>query len=229
MSCFSDSRVFGIGLLAQQRHRHADARQRRAQLVAAVGEQQAMRGDQLLDAPGRAVEALGQRRHLVAALDLHARAEIAAAQLVDAGLQPLEAAAEPAHHGIGADGDGRREQCEKARDPQRRARPFAHLAGDQPAPVGQLQGEGRAVAGSVASLRARDSGSKRGGGRPAMAITLPSRAIQGQIELELAVQRIDRPLVIDIRRVGVGQQRAGQLGGDVEILRRLILGELPRQ
>jgi len=84
-------------------NRHADARERRAQLVAAIGEQQAMRGDQLLDAPGRAVEAFGQCRHLVAPLDLNACAEIAAAQPVDTGLQALDAAAQPPHHGPGAE------------------------------------------------------------------------------------------------------------------------------
>ena len=100
----------GVGALAQQRGGDGDAGERRAQFVAAVGEQHAMGGDELLDALGRAVEALRQGRDLVAALDLHARAEVVA-ELLDAGLQALEAAAEPAHHGIGADGDGQRHQA----------------------------------------------------------------------------------------------------------------------
>ena len=74
----------------------------------------------------------GQRRDLVAALDLDARAEIAAAELLDAGLQPLEPPAEAAHHRIGADRDGEREQREAAHDPQDRAR-SARAPGGRPA------------------------------------------------------------------------------------------------
>ncbi len=50
-----------------------------------------MRADQLLDARRGAVEALGEPRHLVPALDLDARRELARAERVDAALQPLEA------------------------------------------------------------------------------------------------------------------------------------------
>ena len=157
----------GVGGVAQQRGGDGDAGERRAQLVAAVGEQQAVGGDQLLDALGRAVEARGQCRHLVAALDLHARAEIAAAQLLDAGLQPLEPPAEPAHHRIGADRDGERQQHQERRDPEDRARPLAHLARDQPAAVGQLQGEVRAArAAPPAGARAARHRSAAAAGRP---------------------------------------------------------------
>ena len=68
----------GFGLLAQHCRRHGDAGERRAQLVAAVGQQQAVRGHQLLDTVGGAVEAFGEGGELVAALDLDARAEVAA-------------------------------------------------------------------------------------------------------------------------------------------------------
>ena len=167
MSRFSDFARLRVGGVAQQRGRHGDAGERRAQLVAAIGEQQAMGGDQLLDALGGAVEARGQGRHLVAALDLDARAEIAAAQLLDAGLQPLEPPAEPAHHGVGADRDGQRHQRQERRDPEGRARPLAHLARDQPAPVGQLQGEVRAArAAPPAGARARWGRSAAAAGRP---------------------------------------------------------------
>ena len=217
-----------IGLLAQHRGRHRDAGERRAQLVAAVGEQQPVGGDQLLDALGGAVEARGQRGHLVAALDLDAGAEVAAAELLDAFLQPLEPPAEPAHDGIGADRDGEREQGEAAHDPQDRARPLAHLAGHQPAAVGKLQGEGRAArAAPPAVARAPRIEARR---RPAGHGDLGAvAAVEGEVEAQLAMQRIERLLVLGLRRVGIGQQGAGQLGGDVEILRRLVLGELPDQ
>ena len=59
--------------------------------------------DQFLDAGGRAVEALGEPRHLVAALDLDARRQVAGAERLDAGLQALQPARQPAHHRIGAE------------------------------------------------------------------------------------------------------------------------------
>ena len=105
------------------------------------------------------------------ALDLDPGAEIVA-EPFDAGLQPLQPAAEPAHHGVGADRDGERHQHQERRDPERRTGPFAHLAGEQPAPVRQLQGEvGAARAAAPAGARA--PASKRGGGLPAMAIMAP--------------------------------------------------------
>ena len=51
-----------------------------------------MRADQFLDARGGAVEALGQARDLVAALDVDAGGQVAGAERLDAGLQPLDAA-----------------------------------------------------------------------------------------------------------------------------------------
>src|SRR5437867_6642750 len=66
-----------LGVLFHQFHRHADARERRAQLVRSVREQRLVRSDQLLDAARRPVEALGEPRHLVASLDLDARRELA--------------------------------------------------------------------------------------------------------------------------------------------------------
>ena len=134
----------GVGGVAQQRSGDGDAGERRAQLVAAIGEQQPVGGDQFLDALGRAVEAFGQRRHLVAALDLDPRAEIVA-ELLDARFQPLQPAAEAAHHRVGADRDRERHQRQERRDPEGRVGPLVDLAGDQPAAVGQLQGEVRAT------------------------------------------------------------------------------------
>ena len=170
MSRFSSSRVLASALLAQQRGGDADAGERRAQLVAAVGEQQAVGGDQLLDALGRAVEARGQRRHLVAALDLHARAEIAASRA--ARRRPSAARA-----------GGR-----AGAPPDRRRRAMASASSTRP-PTTQRIGLGRSRTWRATSQRPSGScrvkvgppgprrqpvrarrGSKRGGGWPAMAI-----------------------------------------------------------
>ena len=111
------------------------ARERRPQLVRAVGEQHLVRLDQLLDTGGGRVEALGQRRHLVLAFDLHAGGEIAAAKLLDPGLEPLEPAREPARDRPGAD---------RNRKPERVRRVISQAPGrhgprgepdDQPPPV----------------------------------------------------------------------------------------------
>ena len=113
MSRSSSALRFGSPRLLEQLDAEADARERRAQLVRGVGEQHAVRADQLLDARGRAVEALGEPRHLVAALDLDARREVAGAERLDAGLQPLEPARQAAHHRIGADADRQRDGAEQ--------------------------------------------------------------------------------------------------------------------
>src|SRR5262249_21872195 len=94
--------------------------------------------DQSLDALGRAVEAFGQCGDLVAAFDLHARAKIAGSQLLDAGLQPLDAPAEAADNGIGADRDNDVDQRQEGRNPEGGIGPFAYLARDQPSSVGKL-------------------------------------------------------------------------------------------
>ena len=108
-------------------------------------------------------------------------------------LQPLEPPAEPAHHGIGADRDGEREHSEAAHDPQDRARPLAHLACHQPAAVGKLQGEGRAArAAPPAVARApRIEARRRPAGHGDLAAVA---AVEGEVEAQLAMQRIERPL-----------------------------------
>ena len=80
----------------------------------------------------------------------------------------------------------------KRRDPEGRARPLAHLARHQPAPVGQLQGEGRAARGRAASrcARGRDR-SAAAAGRPWRSAAVG--AVEGEVEAELAVQRVDAP------------------------------------
>ena len=48
-------------------------------------------------------------------LTVDARGEIAGAERLDAGLQPLEPARQPAHHRIGADRHRERDRAEKQR------------------------------------------------------------------------------------------------------------------
>src|SRR6185295_723868 len=80
-----------VGTLLHELDRHPDARERRAQLVRRRGEQELVRAHQPLDALGCLVEALGEARDLVAALDLHPGREIAFPKRGDAALQALEA------------------------------------------------------------------------------------------------------------------------------------------
>lgn len=57
------------GIALEELHRHPQTRQRRTQLVAGIGQERAVRGDQRLDLRGRTVEAGGDRGDLVPALD----------------------------------------------------------------------------------------------------------------------------------------------------------------
>jgi hypothetical protein len=90
----------------EHRHRHLHPRQRRAQLVAGVGEQRPVRLHQGLDPLRRDVEARGDGGDLVVAADLDPMAELAGAELLHALLERLEPAGQPPHHRIGAGGDG---------------------------------------------------------------------------------------------------------------------------
>src|SRR5439155_4241492 len=69
-----------VRALLHQFHGHADARERRAQLVRGMGQERFVGADQLLDAAGGAVEALGEPRHLIVAFDLHSSREVSGAE-----------------------------------------------------------------------------------------------------------------------------------------------------
>ena len=103
--------------LGEHRHRHLHPRQRRAQLVAGVGEQRPMRLDERLDARRGDVEARRDRGDLVGARDVDAVAERAGAELLDALLERLEAPRQSPHDRIGARGDGEKENDEDDRQP----------------------------------------------------------------------------------------------------------------
>ena len=79
----------------------ANARQRRAQLVGAIGDQQLVRAHQLFDALGRFIEAFRERRDFIATFHLHARREIAGAELQHARLQSREARGDATRDRIG--------------------------------------------------------------------------------------------------------------------------------
>jgi len=51
--------------------------------------------------------------------------------------------------------------------------------------------------------------------------------IEGEVEVQLALQGVECALILGIGRVGIGQQGAGQLGRDIEILRclRAVVGQ----
>src|SRR5205807_8531573 len=94
--------VFRFAGALEQLERKPDARERRAQLVRRVGEQQTVRTDQLLNAAGGTIETLGQTGDLVVAGDRDTRTEIARTQRLDASLQSLQPTRQAAHHRIGA-------------------------------------------------------------------------------------------------------------------------------
>ncbi len=72
-----------------------------------------MRAHQGFDTLRRTIEALGEPRHLVTALDLHARGQIARTERLDAGLQPFQPSRQAAHDRIGADGHQKRDPTEE--------------------------------------------------------------------------------------------------------------------
>ena len=102
ISFSSSMRRRGSASRLHQLDAEADAGQGRAQLMGGIGQQHLVRRDELLDAGGGAVEALRQPRHLILALDLDARRQLAGPEQFDASLQPLQSAREPARERIGA-------------------------------------------------------------------------------------------------------------------------------
>ena len=72
---------------ARQFHRHAQARQRRTQLVRNIEQQAALGGQQRLDAAGHAVEGARELAQLVAAGGIDARGESPCAEALHGLLQ----------------------------------------------------------------------------------------------------------------------------------------------
>ena len=113
---------------------HLQPRQRRAQLVAGVGQQRLVGLHQRLDARGRRIEARRQRGDLVAAGGVHAVVQFPGAEGLDAALQGLEPARQAPHHRIGPTGHGHEQhaQSQQQADAAHEERRLGH----QQAPVG---------------------------------------------------------------------------------------------
>ena len=90
----------GRGLRLHQLQPHADARQRRAQLVRRIGQQRLVRLEQRLHAFGRVVEALGEEGQLVRARLLDARRQVALAPALHALAQVVQPLREAADDGV---------------------------------------------------------------------------------------------------------------------------------
>ena len=118
MSRWSSALRRGRRVLAVELDAQAQARQRRAQLVRRVGEQEPVGADELLDPRRRAVEARGEPRHLVASADRDPGREVAGAERLDTLLQPLDPLGQPARHRIGENRDHQRGD-ERGRSPRR--------------------------------------------------------------------------------------------------------------
>ena len=136
-------RALLLGLRARHHlEGHPEPRERRPQLVRGVHEHPSLRLDEALDAIGGPVEAARQIGHLVASLDLRARLQVAAPEILDAAAQAFEAASEAPHQRPGADRDRHGEQGEGHQEREgplpRRVSP----ARDEDPSVGQIEGQG---------------------------------------------------------------------------------------
>ena len=194
-----------------------DARERRAQLVRRVGEQHLVGVDQALDAGGGLIEALRQLRHLVAALDLDPGAQIAGAERLDAALQSLEPAGEPAHQRPGAERDRKRDHAEKRREDAPRsdaARTAARATSQRPS-GSAIETAGPAAVRSQPPARLRLGG---GSGRPAAASGSSLWPNSARSAPQPPRQPLDRLLLDFARRVRRRHQLDDDLAGDLERL-----------
>ena len=172
--------------------RHPDAGQRRAQLVRRAREQGTLRAHQGLDPVGRAIEGLGQDRHLVAAFHGHAGVEVARPQALHPRPQPLQPARQPSGDGIGADGHRHRQGGENGQQPDVLHPPML-LARDEPAAVGQAQEPDRTASGghppALVPVAAR-KGKRLAGGGQGLPVGAPQREVQPKRSGQPAQRRL---------------------------------------
>ena len=102
-----------------------------------------MRGDEVLDAAGRVVEAPGEPPHLVVPLHLHAGRQVSGAERFDSRLKAFQPSGQTAHHRIGANSDGERDQREHEEQAHAWMPVVVPDARDQHAAVGQTEGPAR--------------------------------------------------------------------------------------
>ena len=215
-----------------------------------------MRLHQRLDARRRDVEARGDRRDLVGAGDGDAVAQLAGAELLDALLQRLEPARQPAHDRIGAGRDGDEEHDQNDRQPgaarqaRRQQRPGRRWR-RQPA-AALLAGRPGAGPGRAGATRAAAELAQAGPHRPQRAAVVelererPAESLGGAaqkgiggadalaaggVERERHAQAL-RPVAqrggLHVgRRVGAGQRVLEQLGPRAEPLVDDLLGAHP--
>jgi hypothetical protein len=196
--------------------------------VTGVGEQHLVRGDERLDAAGGGVEALRQPRHLVAALHLDARREIALPELLHTRLQPLESSGQAPHDRIGKDRDDECDRAEREDDAKRRVAVMpARRARDEPAAVGKRDRPRGAAApvhppALVPSFRRGRQGAPGGGDRVAVG---PE---EREVERKAAREFLERvPLHVG-RRLGRRKGDRRELSGHLEGLpHRQCLGRAP--
>ena len=154
--------------------RHPDAGERSAQLVGSTREHGALPFDEALNPLRRPIEALRQIRDFVAPLDLHAGAQISAAQSLDPVLESFEAPRDPPRERVGSDREADREQPHErkpARAPPRP--PLAGVAGHEPAAIREREHQCAAAPETVQEApavhvgrRSRDAVGGRGKQRP---------------------------------------------------------------
>jgi len=114
----------GRGLLAtHQLQPHADAGERRAQLVRGIGQQRLVRLDQVFHPLGGGVELARQVGHLVLPLLGHPHREVALAKLLHAALQGFEPLREAADDGVHPHRHCQAHDAQEPQETKRRARP----------------------------------------------------------------------------------------------------------
>ncbi len=141
--------------------------------------------------PAARLKLSGEPRHLVVALDLHARGEVAGAERFDSGLQALQPPGQTAHHGIGADPDGERDQREREEQGEARMAAVVRDARDQQSAVGQMDRPARGGGprqGRSQRPRSRP-GSGAGKGSPTAASSVRSGANSDTSASRLAASR----------------------------------------
>mmetsp|Transcript_10445 Transcript_10445/g.42618 ORF Transcript_10445/g.42618 Transcript_10445/m.42618 type:complete len:696 (-) Transcript_10445:2300-4387(-) len=200
--------ALALGLAGTVEHRegHLQTGQRRAQLMAGIGEQALVRAQQALDTVGRLVEAGGQRRHFVAAAVFDTVAELAGAELLHALLERFQPPREPPHHRIGASRHAHKQQHQHHRQGRHDRRARGPRPGQPGAGPGVFLGPGRPRTQPRACTRAT-----RGGQRP-------HAAHQGQAAA--------------VAQAGADDQRAGVGGPALEHRRRgdaAAVGRIQRQ
>ena len=192
------------------------------------GERVALGLDQRLDALGRPVEAAGEGGDLVLALDRDAGGEVAPAQRLHLGLQPLQPLREPPRQRPGAGGDGKGEDGEGGEKADRRRVGQVRLRAHQDqATVRQRQGEG------PAPPRAPNGGwlVGLGQGRAQAAVQPALRPEHGDTDVQIATQPGEGGIDLGPGRAG-RRQRFRQQRADAPAdfrVRHVVAGEPPAE